>query len=60
MKSQLKHSIFRSNEDGFILGFSFTEMEPSLQTAIVCLMRGINEQKDAVIDVIARLGRHQT
>ena len=58
--AELKHTIFRSGEDGFILGLHFTEIEPSLQTAIVCLMRGNKDKNNNVLDSIARLGRHDT
>ncbi len=58
--AELKHTIFRNSEDGFILGLHFTEIEPSLQTAIVCLMRGNKDKNNDVLDSIARLGRHDT
>ena len=57
---EVKHSIYRREEDGFILGVRFTEIRPCLQTAIVCLMRGKAVSKDAALDAIARLGRHST
>lgn len=55
-KAIVKHTIFRREEDGFILGLSFTKMEPSLQTAIVCIMRGKKENQEAAAELISRLG----
>jgi c-di-GMP-binding flagellar brake protein YcgR len=55
-KAMVKHTIFRREEDGFILGLSFKQMEPSLQTAIVCIMRGKKENQEAAAELISRLG----
>lgn len=57
-EAKIEHSIYSRYEAGFKLGISFTEIEPSLQTAIVCLMRGIGNKKDEALSQIARLGRH--
>ena len=58
--AQVKHCIFSRSENGFILGLNYVKIETSLQTAIVCLMRGLSEQINTTHDAIARLGRHHT
>lgn len=57
---EIKHSIYKKDENGFIIGVSFTRLEPGLQPAIVCLMRGKDNAKDKIHDAIARLGRLNT
>jgi len=52
--AQVIHSIYSRSENGFILGLNYIKIEPSLQTAIVCLMRGLSDDMNSTHDVTAR------